>query len=129
MDILILDDEPKSALLAKMLLEKMLAEETQIRITHSFSALQTQLQIQSPDLFLLDIEVNGQSAFDFLKKMHGLPFPFFITTASKNYCFEAFEFGAMAYLLKPLAEEDLFVALSRIKRIFHWKENLCHWSM
>lgn len=129
MDILVLDDEPKSALLAKMLLERLLPGEVRVRLIHSVSELPAAMAGTRPDLLFLDIEVNGRCALDFLDNPDSVGCPLVITTASKSFAYRAFEAGALAYLLKPLGEDDLREALLRLNRIFHWKEKRCRLSV
>lgn len=63
------------------------------------NALQTheQLQIQQPDLLLLDIEMPGLSGIELAKSIRQLPLTIFITS-HLNYAIDAYELDAVDYL-------------------------------
>jgi two-component system LytT family response regulator len=75
----------------------------------------------SPMLLFLDIqfEAEGQTAFDLLKKFSKLDeynFQVIITTAhdEQKYYAEAFNFGAIHFLTKPIDKQKLKEAITRV---------------
>jgi DNA-binding LytR/AlgR family response regulator len=94
------------------------------------------LSINKYDLALIDINLPVLSGVEVLEKLDKRPF-FIFTTAYDSYTIKAFEIGAIDYLLKPIMEDRLNVALDRaidriknnkiqsfpIKRCFTFKEN------
>jgi two-component system LytT family response regulator len=66
-----------------------------------------------PDLVFLDVQMPGESGFDFLVKLNSFPAIIF-TTAFDQFAVKAFEFGAYDYLLKPVEPDRLAASLARI---------------
>jgi two-component system LytT family response regulator len=64
-----------------------------------------------PDLIFLDIQMPGRSGFELLESLQVLPEVIFVT-AYDRYAVEAFEVGAMDYLMKPVRAERFERALS-----------------
>ncbi len=76
---------------------------------------------QSPDepgvdLVLLDINLPGMSGLELLGKLDVLPYVIF-TTAHEEYAVDAFEIGAVDYLLKPIELERFHKAINRFLSI------------
>jgi two-component system LytT family response regulator len=70
---------------------------------------------QQPDIMFLDIELPDGTGFDVLRTIddHLLPMVVFVT-AYDAHAVEAFERGAIDYLLKPFPDERFEVALTRL---------------
>ena len=66
-----------------------------------------------PDLIFLDVQMPGESGFDFLVKLDSFPAVIF-TTAFDQFALKAFEFGAYDYLLKPVEPARLAASLVRM---------------
>lgn len=114
MQILIVDDEPRSAHLLKELVQKFYQNDVNVAIANTSEEAIIFLQNKQLDLLLLDVELNGRSAFDLLDKIKNRDFPFIITSASRAFAFQTFEYGGSGYLLKPLHAPDLNAALERL---------------
>ena len=67
-----------------------------------------------PDLVLLDVSLPELSGLDVLQRIDHDPEVVF-TTAHRDYAIEAFELGAVDYLLKPFGQERLSSALGRVR--------------
>jgi two-component system LytT family response regulator len=67
-----------------------------------------------PDLVFLDVQINNETAFDFLKKLNAINFDLIFTTAFEKYAVQAFKFSAIDYLLKPIEAEDLNRAIEKL---------------
>ena len=65
-----------------------------------------------PDLILLDIYMPGRDGFELLESLDEVPEVIF-TTAFDEYAVQAFDYNALAYLVKPIDQRDLTRALSR----------------
>lgn len=72
-----------------------------------------QINKTKPDLLLLDIELPDGTGFDILEKISVKTKVIFLT-AHSQYTLEAFEYGAIHYLLKPYSEQKLSAALQRV---------------
>jgi len=70
----------------------------------------------TPELVLLDIEMDDGNAFDLLEKIGNIFFKIIFITAYEQYALKAFKYSALDYLLKPVLVENL-------KRAFERAEN------
>lgn len=70
-----------------------------------------------PDLVFLDIKINNQTGFDFLKQVGNINFNVIFTTAFETYAVEAFRFSALDYLLKPIDKDDFHETVLRLKNV------------
>jgi two-component system LytT family response regulator len=68
-----------------------------------------------PDLVFLDVQINDETGFDFLKKLNSISFDIIFTTAFEKYAVQAFKFSAIDYLLKPIDADDLNYAVEKLK--------------
>jgi two-component system LytT family response regulator len=71
------------------------------------------LQEHEPDLVFLDVEMPDGKGFDVLKQMPELSAKVIFVTAHNHYAVEAFRFSALDYLLKPIDEDELQLAVSK----------------
>ena len=113
--VLVVDDEP----LARRVLLDGLAHLDNVRIVGEADsgemALQQIRQLQ-PDLVLLDIQMPVIDGFEVIRRLGGpLPTVVFVTAYSQ-YALDAFEVGAVDYLLKPVSEDRLRMAVDRARR-------------
>lgn len=76
-----------------------------------------QIQALQPDVLFLDIHMPGQNGFELLASLEAAPQVIF-TTAYDEYALRAFEVNALDYLLKPISEPRLAVALAKARSSF-----------
>ncbi|WP_444995840.1 LytR/AlgR family response regulator transcription factor [Aliikangiella sp. IMCC44359] len=70
----------------------------------------------SPDLMFLDIQMPGIDGFEVLKKIQGDNIPLIVfVTAFDQYAVDAFEIHAVDYVLKPVEDERLLIAVERVR--------------
>ena len=72
------------------------------------------LLARTPDIAFLDIRVPGTSGVDIARKYSGRMHIVFVT-AHQDYAIEAFERGAVDYVLKPLQLARLSTTVERLK--------------
>src|SRR5215471_5704964 len=72
------------------------------------------IQLASPDILFLDIEMPGLTGFELLARVERQPFVIF-TTAYDRYALKAFEVNSIDYLLKPVEPEELDRALNKLE--------------
>jgi two-component system LytT family response regulator len=112
MRAILVDDER----LARRELRRLLVKHPQVEVVGEAAnaddarSLLSELQ---PDLVFLDVQMPGESGFDFLMKLDSFPAVIF-TTAFDQFALKAFEFGAYDYLLKPVEPTRLAASLVRI---------------
>ena len=112
---LIIDDES----LARERIRDMLASQPQIEIiaecANGQEAIEA-IQLHSPDLVFLDVEMPGIDGFGVLEALPPERIPTIIfVTAYDQYAVRAFEVYALDYLLKPFDQERFDKALDRAK--------------
>lgn len=70
----------------------------------------------APDLVLADIRLSDGISFDALDGLDALSSLVF-TTAYDEYALQAFQYNGLAYLMKPIEEDELYQTLERIKQL------------
>lgn len=112
MNIIIVDDSR----LARKELCGLLAEHPHCTIIGEAGDVQSALALVNelqPELLLLDIHLPDGSGFDLLEQGDYTPKVIF-TTAYEQHALRAFEVNALDYLLKPVTQERLTIALEKI---------------
>lgn len=67
-----------------------------------------------PHIVFLDIQMPERSGFDLLESLEHVPDIIF-TTAFDQYAVKAFEINALDYLVKPIRDERLSIAIEKIR--------------
>lgn len=113
---IIIEDEHNSA----ELLEQMLQEiEPAVDMVEKCSDLPSgvrSIKKYSPDIVFLDIELpvySGIQLLDFFNPEE-ITFHIIFTTAYNEYAVRAFEMSAVDYLMKPIQEEKLEIAVEKV---------------
>jgi two-component system, LytTR family, response regulator len=112
MNALIIDDERHAR---EELVRLLKAFPEVIIVGEAANARDARESIRShvPDLIFLDIQMPEETGFELLDSLGGTAPRIIFTTAYDAYAFRAFEFGAVDYLLKPIAPKRLAMALQR----------------
>ena len=115
---LIVDDEP---IARKVLREELeLIDDVEVIGEAADGAVALEkIGSEQPDLVLLDLQMPAMSGLDVvrqLKQSKHVPV-IVIVTAYDQHALQAFEAGAIDYLLKPVGQERLAQAVGRAKRI------------
>jgi two-component system LytT family response regulator len=74
----------------------------------------TLISATSPDLLLLDISLPDGTGFDILKNISSIPVRVIFLTAYGEHAIKAIKIGVLDYLLKPLDEIELRMALDKV---------------
>lgn len=113
MRILIIEDE---ALQATILKDKLLRSYPEVEITgvlHSVKSAVEHLKTQKhPDLIMMDILMPDGSSFDIFDQVD-VQAPVIFTTAFDQYTLKAFKVHSIDYLLKPIDEAELHMAIEK----------------
>lgn len=72
-----------------------------------------------PDLVFCDVELGSKQSFEILDKVSYRNFYTVFTTAFDHYAFKAFEYEALAYILKPYVPDDVIRATQKAKSTHH----------
>lgn len=115
MRCLIIDDEP----LARELLESYVGKIAELKLVKSCSnALEafTFLQESMADLIFLDIEMPQVSGIELLRSLKDKP-RVILTTAYREYAFEAYDLDVVDYMLKPITFDRFLRGIGKIKQL------------
>ena len=115
---LIVDDEPIARRVLREELESIAGVEIIGEADNGAVALEKIAEYR-PDLVLLDLQMPAMGGLDVVRNIRsGTHMPVIvIVTAYDKYALQAFEAGAIDYLLKPVGQERLAEAIERAKRI------------
>jgi two-component system LytT family response regulator len=115
---LIVDDEPVARRILRDELEQIHDIALVGEAEDGVSAL-TAIRDLSPDLVFLDLQMPGLGGFDVIRRLQpGGSHPMIvIVTAWDQYAIQAFEAGAIDYLLKPIGQERLAQAVDRALKL------------
>jgi DNA-binding LytR/AlgR family response regulator len=114
---LIVDDEP----IARKVLREELSLMSDIELVGEADdgkqALRQIVDLQ-PDLVFLDLQMPGFDGFEVVRRLGGVHLPVIvIVTAFHQHAIEAFEAGAIDYLLKPVRRERFQKAVERARTL------------
>lgn len=114
MRCLIIDDEKP----ARVEVRRLLSVHPEIDVVGEASNVEDALAIwrsSKPDVIFLDIQLRGETGFDFLGRVEE-PVPRIVfVTAHDRYAIRAFECNALDYLLKPVHPDRLAETLRRLR--------------
>jgi two-component system LytT family response regulator len=119
---LIIDDELHCRSSLRKQLEWSCPEINIIGEAHDATSGYTQINELKPDLIFLDVEMPDQNGFDLLKRFDQHDFEVIFTTAYDSFALEAFRVNAVDYLLKPIEEDQLLMAIEKVK-IYYRNKN------
>jgi DNA-binding LytR/AlgR family response regulator len=121
--IIIEDEKPAVEKLRKALLkcEPPLVPEVILNSVHT--AIDWLGHNPKPDLIFMDIELSDGLSFTIFKEA-SVNSPVIFTTAFDEYWQEAFEHNSIDYLLKPIKQEKLEIAIQKYKKLEqHFSQN------
>jgi two-component system response regulator LytT len=120
MKTIIIEDEKPAARLLQRKLEKL---NIQVGVMlHSVEeALDWFSKNEHPDLIFLDIQLSDGLSFEIFEKVE-IKSAVIFTTAYDEYALRAFKLNSIDYLLKPIDEDDLEVAVAKFKSLLPKQE-------
>lgn len=121
MNIIIIEDEKPAARLLQRKVEKLGLQVN--TLLHSVEeSIQWFDNNTHPDLIFLDIQLSDGLSFEifehFGKAQQNIKSAVIFTTAYDEYALRAFKLNSIDYLLKPIDEDDLEIAISKFKNQF-----------
>ena len=108
---LIVEDEPLAADILQDYAKQIPFLQLKGVCTDAIFALEI-MQQERIDLIFLDIHLPGLKGLDFLKSLQNPP-AVILTTAYHEYALQGYELNVVDYLLKPIRQERLLVALGK----------------
>lgn len=121
MRALIVDDEPP----ARNLIQEYLDDVPRIEVVGECGTGREAIEVindTAPDLVFLDVQMPGLDGFDVLEQIDVLPDIIF-STAYDEYAIEAFDAGAVDYLLKPYSRGRFRKAVERAFERYEQNDN------
>jgi DNA-binding LytR/AlgR family response regulator len=119
MKTLIVDDEPIARRVLREGLEQLSGVQVIGEADNGKSALE-QIAKLRPELVFLDLQMPVMSGFEVVRNLAGKDMPIIvIVTAFDQHAIQAFEAGAVDYLLKPVQEARLQKAVERARSLRH----------
>jgi two-component system LytT family response regulator len=122
LNALIIEDEPKNAILLRKMVEKYCP---QVIIRGDANSIEKAIKLikqENPDLVFLDIEIGGGNAFDLLDYLQPVEFDIIFVTAYDNYLLKAIKYSALDYLLKPININELVTAVNKSFNKVHFQK-------
>jgi len=110
----IADDEPLLRANLRTRLAKLWPELAVVHEMENGRGIEEVIAAHEPDLFFLDIHMPGVNGLEAARAVAGRAHVVFVT-AFDQYAVEAFERGAVDYVLKPFNEERLGVTVERLR--------------
>lgn len=116
--VVILDDEAPARERLARLVNQLSGYRVEATFADGLEAI-SQIKLLQPDLALLDIAMPGISGIEVAKHISGFDTApaILFCTAYDQYAIEAFEAGAVGYLMKPVRLEKLEQALAAASRV------------
>lgn len=110
--IIIEDEKPAARRLNRMLQEIGVEAETMLHsVEESINWFQNN---EHPDLIFLDIQLSDGLSFEIFEEVN-VQSAIIFTTAYDEYALKAFKLNSIDYLLKPIDEDELKVAVEKFK--------------
>ena len=109
----IIDDEERSILLNKSLLDNYCPEVNIMGIYDTVDSAYEGIKLHQPDLIFLDVDMPPNTGFDLLRRFTKIEFEIIFITAFNQYAIDAIRFSALDYLMKPVNTEELQTAVKK----------------
>lgn len=122
MQVIIIEDEkPAARLLQRKLLK--LGVEANVMLHSVEEAIQWFQENSHPDLIFLDIQLSDGLSFEIFEKIN-ISSAIIFTTAYDEYALRAFKLNSIDYLLKPIDEDELEVAVKKFSERHQTEKSL-----
>ncbi|MFT5166089.1 MAG: two-component system LytT family response regulator [Saprospiraceae bacterium] len=134
LNVVLIDDEEKSRLILKQLIEEYIPDVTVVAMAADVPEGVKMIQEHNPDVIFLDIEMPGYSGFSLIEYFDeinpstaprsgydpGRSFKIVFITAYEKYAIKAYKAAAFGYLLKPIDIDEL---IDIFKKLFKRLKN------
>ncbi|SDD13504.1 LytR/AlgR family response regulator transcription factor [Pedobacter soli] len=114
-NILIVEDEKPNADRLKRLIGIVRPDIAILDVLGSVSeSMAWLLKNDCPDLIMMDIRLSDGLSFEILEQTN-LKCPIIFTTAYDEYAVRAFKFNSVDYILKPIDQDELALAIEKVE--------------
>ena len=118
MKVLIIEDEKFAQEELKRFLERI--DDYKIEVLDCLESVEDAVEWfetnDEPDLAFMDIQLSDGLSFEIFNQKQ-ITCPVIFTTAFENYAIQAFKVNSVDYLLKPIEEKDLKIAIDKYSAI------------
>lgn len=109
----IVDDEPELRKLNRTFLARNFIDVDVIGECGTVEEAVDFININHPQLLILDIRLTDGTGFNILQKIHPYNYALIFVTAYNEFAIKAIRFSAIDYILKPFDETDFCVAVKK----------------
>jgi two-component system LytT family response regulator len=99
---LIVDDEKHNIVMLQSLLKENCPDIAILDVAGNAETAYEKISLLKPQLVFLDIKMPNKSGFDLLRLFSEINFEVIFVSAYNEYAITAFEFNALGYILKPI---------------------------
>ncbi len=110
---IIIDDEAHNRFILKTLLNAHCPIVAIIDEAENADEAYQLILSKKPELVFLDVRMPNKTGFDLLKQFNKLDFEVIFVSAFNEYAITAFDFNALAYILKPIDYSKLIPAVEK----------------
>ncbi len=119
---ILVDDEISTLKGLEQKLNKLLPE---LEVVHTFQKPEEAIACinnEQPDLLFLDIEMPRINGFELLNKLEKIDFQVIFVTAYSKYAIKALKKNAIDYVLKPIDNDELLIAVEKATQVINLKQ-------
>jgi len=122
MKVVIIEDEQHNCKLLTGMINKLRPNwEIQVCIESVKQSIEWFSNNEHPDLIFMDIQLTDGVCFSIFDKIN-IESMIIFTTAYDEYAIQAFKVNSIDYLLKPISEEKLSVAINKAEKVISYFE-------
>jgi len=121
---IIIDDDPLVREVISKTIETYCPNVSIIGIAENVKSGVSAINEYEPDLVLLDIKMPDGSGFDLIKHFDKPDFKVIFISGYMEYAIKGYKFGAIDYILKPIDEEALSLAINRADDVIRYEEKM-----
>jgi two-component system LytT family response regulator len=121
---IIIDDDPLVREVISKTIESYCPNVSIVAIAENVRSGVAAINEHEPDLVLLDIKMPDGSGFDLIKHFDKPDFKVIFISGYMEYAIKGYKVGAIDYILKPIDEEELSLAINRADDMIRVEEKL-----
>jgi len=121
---IIIDDDALVRELISKTIESYCPNVTIVKIAENVQSGVSAINEYEPDLVLLDIKMPDGSGFDLIKHFDKPDFKVIFISGYMEYAIKGYKFNAIDYILKPIDEEELALAVNKADDIIRYEEKM-----
>lgn len=121
---ILVDDEEKALKSLASKIERFFPEIEIVQLEQNPEKAVEIIKQQQPDIVFLDVEMPVLSGFDVLANIENPNFEIIFVTAYSNYAIEAFQHCAIGYVVKPIDNDELKLAINNALKNIDSKSSL-----